>query len=299
MTKQKTLNTKVYASGVGIHSNKEVNFCLSPAPANSGIIFRVNDNNTFVDIPATLQYIEPSPLFITLSKNSVRLVSVETLLASLYAFGIDNVIVELDGNELPASDGSASLFAFLIKSAGIKELEENKKYLKLKQAIICSEGESYIRLTPSDEFRVTCKNSYTLPVICNGPQTYTYSNTTSFEKDLSRSRRFFMQGELLDLQKSMLYTNANLSNALILSDDLVLNEDGIRFVDEFVRASVAKTLAHISLLSMGLFASYTSYKANHNLNLKLLETLLKDKNNYEVVSNVMDESGEYSLASIL
>ncbi len=285
MFKQRTLKNVIRATGVGVHTGQKVFLTLLPAPANSGIVFVRTDCVPPVEIPARPEYVGDTSFCTTLVKDGVRVGTVEHLLSAMAGLGIDNAIIELSAPEVPIMDGSSGPFVFLIQSAGIKEQSAPKRFIKIKKAVEVREGDKIARIEPFDGFKVSFTIDFDHPVFRNGGQKSTLDFTSmAYIKQVSRARTFGFLSDFEWLRAKNLASGASLDNAIVLDEYKVLNEDGLRYDDEFVRHKVLDAIGDLYLLGHGLIGAFHGVKSGHTLNNKLIRALLAEENAYEIVS---------------
>ncbi len=285
MLKQRTLKNVIRATGVGVHTGEKVFLTLRPAPANTGILFRRIDCNPPVEIPAKAEYVGDTSFCTTLVKDGVRVGTVEHLLSAMAGLGIDNAIIELSAPEVPIMDGSSGPFVFLIQSAGIKEQNAPKRFIKIKKAIEVRDGDKWARIEPFDGFKVSFTIDFDHPVFRNGGQKSTLDFTSmAYIKQVSRARTFGFLKDFEWLRAKNLASGASLDNAIVLDEYKVLNEDGLRYDDEFVRHKVLDAIGDLYLLGYGLIGSFHGVKSGHTLNNKLIRALLAEEHAYEIVN---------------
>jgi UDP-3-O-[3-hydroxymyristoyl] N-acetylglucosamine deacetylase len=279
---QRTLKESASCDGVGLHSGNQVRLTLRPAPAGHGIVFVRTDLSPSVSIPALSAHVVDTSLATTLGKDGVRVGTVEHLLAALAGLGIDNVRIELTGPEVPIMDGSAAPFAELILAAGIRELDEPKSFLVLKRSVTVSDGDKEATLTPASRFKIHCVIDFAHPLISDQNIELEFSDRT-FAKEISPARTFGFLRDVEMLKKMGLARGGSLENAIVVDEFNILNPDGLRFVDEFVRHKVLDTIGDLSLLGRPVLGHLTVKKSGHALNHKLVQRILSDSANYEVV----------------
>lgn len=285
MFKQRTLKNVIRATGVGVHTGQKVFLTLRPAPANSGIVFVRTDCVPPVEIPAKPEYVGDTSFCTTLVKDGVRVGTVEHLLSAMAGLGIDNAIIELSAPEVPIMDGSSGPFVFLIQSAGIKEQSSPKRFIKIKKAVEVREGDKIARIEPFDGFKVSFTIDFDHPVFRNGGQKSTLEFTSmAYIKQVSRARTFGFLSDFEWLRAKNLASGASLDNAIVLDEYKVLNDDGLRYDDEFVRHKVLDAIGDLYLLGHGLIGAFHGVKSGHTLNNKLIRALLAEENAYEIVS---------------
>ncbi len=285
MLKQRTLKNVIRATGVGVHTGEKVFLTLRPAPVNSGIVFRRVDCSPVVEIPARAEYVGDTSFCTTLVKDGVRIGTVEHLLSAMAGLGIDNAIIEVSAPEVPIMDGSAGPFVFLIQSAGIKEQTVTKRFIKINKAIEVQDGDKFARIEPYDGFKVTFTIDFDHPVIRSGGQDSTLEFTSmAYIKMVSRARTFGFLSDFEWLREKNLASGASLDNAIVLDEYRVLNEDGLRFDDEFVRHKILDAVGDLYLMGHPVIGAFNGIKSGHTLNNKLIRALLADQTAWEIVS---------------
>ena len=289
--RQRTLKESIQSSGIGLHSGDKVYMTLRPAPVNTGIVFRRLDLPEPVDIPAQALNVTETMLGTTLERDHAKVATVEHLLSAMAGLGVDNAFVDLTAAEVPIMDGSAAPFVFLLQSAGIEEQNAPKRFVRVLQRVEVGEGDKWVRLDPHDGFRVNIEIDFDHPALRKHRQSMSMDfSTSSFLKEISRARTF---GFLKDLETSRALDRAlggSLDNAIVMDEYRVLNEDGLRFRDEFVRHKVLDALGDLYLVGASLIAEFSGFKCGHRLNNLLLRRLLEQPASYEVV--VFDEGLE-------
>jgi UDP-3-O-[3-hydroxymyristoyl] N-acetylglucosamine deacetylase len=279
---QRTLSYPVRCRGIGLHSGAPVNLALLPAPVNHGILFVRTDTPRPVAIPALAEYVVDTSLATSLGKDGVRVGTVEHLMAALAGMGIDNVRVELDGPEVPIMDGSASPFAALISEAGVREQEEPRRLLVIKKAVTVVEGDKEATLAPASGFRVSCAIDFQHPLITAQTFELEFSNRC-FARDISRARTFGFLREVEMLKKMGLARGGSLENAIVVDDFSILNPEGLRFPDEFVRHKILDAIGDVSLFGRPVVGHLKVFKTGHALNHKLVQKVLGDPSSFELV----------------
>jgi len=284
MVGQRTLKNSIRASGVGLHTGKKVLMVLRPALADTGIVFRRTDLPNSEDIPARAENVGETALGTTLVKGESRVSTVEHLLSAFAGLGIDNAIVEVSAPEVPIMDGSAGPFVFLLQSAGIEEQRAPKRFVRVKQPVRVEDGEKWAEFRPFDGFKVNFEIEFNHPVFKRRSQKASMDfSTTSFLREVSRARTFGFMRDLEMMRSRNLALGGNLDNAIVLDDYRVLNEDGLRYEDEFVKHKILDAIGDLYLLGHSLIGEFSGYKSGHALNNKLLRTLLKDRSAWEEV----------------
>jgi len=282
--KQHTLKDSIGATGIGLHSGAKVYMTLRPAPANTGIVFRRLDLPEPVDIPATALNVTQTNLGTTLECGEGKVATVEHLLSALAGLGIDNVFIDLTAAELPIMDGSAAPFVFLIQSAGIEEQSADKRFIRIVRPVEVSEGDKWARFEPYDGFRVNLEIDFDHPVLKKRRQRASLDfSTTAFLKEISRARTFGFLKDVEYLRANELALGGSLDNAIVMDEYRVINEDGLRFQDEFVRHKVLDAVGDLYLLGSCLIGEFSGFKSGHRLNNLLLRALLDQPDSYQEV----------------
>jgi len=282
--KQRTLKESIRATGIGLHGGEKVYMTLRPAPANAGITFRRIDLDTPVDIPATALNVSQTNLGTTLEHDGAKVATVEHLLSAMAALGIDNASVDLTAAEVPIMDGSAAPFIFLLQSAGIEEQSAPKRFIRISKPVEVKEGDKWARLTPYDGFRIHFEIDFDHPVLRKHRQTATLDfSTTSFLKEISRARTFGFLRDLETLRDRDLTLGGGLDNAIVMDEFRVLNEDGLRFRDEFVRHKILDAVGDLYLMGSCLIGEFNGFKSGHGLNNDLLRALIDQPDCYEEI----------------
>ncbi|HTG96517.1 MAG TPA: UDP-3-O-acyl-N-acetylglucosamine deacetylase [Burkholderiales bacterium] len=284
MLKQRTLKTLIKASGVGLHTGQKVRMSLRPAPPDTGIVFRRIDLASPVDIPARAELVGDARLASTLIKDGAKVHTVEHLMSALSGLGIDNAFVDLDSPELPILDGSASPFALLLQQAGLEEQAAPKRFLRVRKTVEVKEGDKWARLEPYEGFRLSFSIDFRHPAIERTTQSVSVDFAeTSYLKEIARARTFGFMHEVEELKGSGLALGGGLDNAVVLDDQGVLNADGLRFADEFIRHKLLDAIGDLYLLGRPLLGAFTAHKSGHALNNKLARAALADPTALETV----------------
>jgi UDP-3-O-[3-hydroxymyristoyl] N-acetylglucosamine deacetylase len=285
MIRQRTLKNVIRATGIGLHTGEKVYLTLRPAAVDSGIVFRRVDLETPVEIPATPENVGDTRLSTTLISNGVRVSTVEHLLSAMAGLGIDNAYVDLSASEVPIMDGSAGPFVFLIQSAGIEEQNAPKRFIRIKKTVIVEDGDKWARFDPFEGFKVSFNIDFEHPVFKGRSQTtHVDFSSTSFVKEVSRARTFGFMRDIEQLRENNLALGGSLDNAIVMDDYRVLNEDGLRYQDEFVKHKVLDAIGDLYLLGCSLIGAFSGYKSGHALNNRLLLTLLADETAWEAAT---------------
>lgn len=284
MIKQRTLKNSIRATGVGLHSGEKVILTIKPAPINTGIIFRRVDLEPVVDIPAQALSVGMTTLCTSLSQGKARVDTVEHLMSAMAGLGIDNSIVELNAQEVPIMDGSSGPFVFLLQSAGIVEQDAAKKFIRIKRKVEVKDGDKVARFTPYDGFKVGIEINFDHPVLQKSNQISSLDfSTTSYVKEVSRARTFGFTKDLEYMRSQNLALGGSVKNAIVVDDYGVLNEDGLRYDDEFVKHKILDAVGDLYLLGHSLIGEFVGYKSGHGLNNQLLRELIKQSDAWEFV----------------
>ena len=291
MNKQRTLKNSIEAVGVGLHTGKTIRLTLRPAQPDSGVCFHRVDYDRPVAIPALAKYVVDTRLSTTLGKGDARISTVEHLLSAVAALGIDNLHIDVNAPEVPIMDGSAGPFVFLLRSAGIEEQDCLKKFIRVRKTVMEKDGDKWVRLSPFEGFKVSFEIDFRHPAFKDKIQKseIDFSNT-SFVTSISRSRTFGFMKEYETLRDMGLARGGSMENAVVIDDHRVLNEDGLRSKDEFVKHKMLDVVGDLYLLGCSLIGRFEGYKSGHTLNNRLLTKLLRDSKAWEEVTFSADGS---------
>jgi UDP-3-O-[3-hydroxymyristoyl] N-acetylglucosamine deacetylase len=296
MIRQRTLRNAIRATGVGLHTGEKVYLHLRPAPVNTGIVFRRADLNPVVEIAATADNVGDTMLSTTLVKGDIRVSTIEHLMSALAGLGIDNCFIELSAPEVPIMDGSAAPFVFLIQSAGIEEQKAPKRFIRIKQPITVSDGDKEASFLPFAGFKMSFTIDFDHPVFrdSNSHAEVDFSRT-SFIKEVSRARTFGFMHEFEYLRSKGLVRGGSLDNAVVVDEYRIVNEDGLRYPDEFVKHKMLDAIGDIYLLGHNLIGEYRAVKSGHGLNNIAVRTLLANQQAWELVTfpNSKEALGAY------
>jgi len=285
MIKQRTLKNVIRATGVGLHTGEKVYLTLRPAAADTGVVFRRVDLDDPVDIKACPDNVGDTRLSTTLQKNGQKISTVEHLLSAFAGLGIDNAYVDVSAAEVPIMDGSAGPFVFLIQSAGVEEQSALKRFIRIKHKVSIEEDDKKAAFEPFDGFKVSFGIDFDHPAFCDRSKYATIDfSSTSFVKEVSRARTFGFLRDIEMLRERELALGGSLDNAIVVDDYRVLNEDGLRYEDEFVKHKILDAIGDLYLLGHSLIGAFSGYKSGHALNNRLLRTLLADESAWEEVT---------------
>ena len=285
MIRQRTLKNTIRATGVGLHSGDKVYMTLRPAAVDTGIVFRRVDLPEPVEIRACAEKVGDTNMSTTLIQDGVRVSTVEHLLSALAGLGIDNAYVDLSAPEVPIMDGSAGPFVFLVQSAGIEEQGAAKRFVRIKKPVIVREDDKWARFEPFDGFKVGFSIDFKHPMFTKASSSAEIDfSTTSFVKEVSRARTFGFMKDVEMLRERNLGLGGSMDNAIVLDDYRVLNEDGLRYEDEFVKHKILDAIGDLYLLGHSLIGAFYGYKSGHQLNNLLLRTLRAEKSAWEEVT---------------
>ena len=295
MIKQRTLKNVIRATGVGLHTGCKVFLTLRPAPADTGIVFRRDDLKPPVEIVARAENVGDTSLSTSLVKDNVRISTVEHLLSAFAGLGIDNAYVDLSASEVPIMDGSAGPFVFLIQSAGVEEQNQPKKYMRIKRQISVRDGDKWARFEPFEGFKVSFAIEFDHPFFHQRSKHAEIDfSTTSFVQEVARARTFGFMKDVEILREQNLALGGSLDNAVVVDDYRVLNEDGLRYEDEFVKHKILDAIGDLYLLGHSLIGAFHGYKSGHELNNRLLRKILATKDAFELVTFDGEESAPFS-----
>lgn len=285
MIRQRTLKNVIRATGVGLHTGDKVFLTLRPAAVNTGIVFRRIDLEPVVDVKAILDNVSSTRMSTTLERDGVRISTVEHLMSAFAGLGIDNVFVDLTAAEVPIMDGSAGPFVFLIESAGVEEQRAPKQFIRIKQSVEISDGDKWAKFDPYDGFKVDLTIDFDHPVVQSSQQHASIDfSESSFIKDVSRARTFGFLDEVEALQEAGLARGGSLDNAIVMDAFHILNEDGLRYRDEFVKHKILDAVGDLYLLGHLLVGAFSAHKSGHSMNNGLLRRLLETESAWEYVS---------------
>jgi|SRR5690554_600939 len=285
MIKQRTLKNVIRATGIGLHTGEKVYLTVRPAPIDTGIIFRRVDLDPVVEIPAAAENVGETTLSSTLVKGDVKVGTVEHFLSAMAGLGIDNAYVELSAPEVPIMDGSAGPFVFLLQSAGIKEQDALKKFIRIKKKVKVEDGDKSATFLPFNGFKVSFEIEFDHPVFRGRTQTASIDfSSTSFVKEVARARTFGFMRDIEYLRSQNLALGGSVNNAIVVDEFRILNEDGLRYEDEFVKHKMLDAIGDLYLLGFSLIGEFVGHKSGHALNNQLLRELMADEDAWEIVT---------------
>ena len=278
MIQQRTLKNLVRATGVGLHTGAKVYLTLRPAAADTGIVFRRVDLDPPVEIRAEPCAVGDTRLSSCLEKGNVRVATIEHLMSAFSGLGIDNAYVDLTAPEVPIMDGSAGPFVFLLQSAGIEEQNAPKKFIRIVKPVEARDGDKWVRFEPHNGFKLTLSLDFDHPVFDKTRQSVTVDfSTTSYVKEVSRARTFGFMQDVESMRAQGLALGGSLDNAIVMDEYRVLNSDGLRYEDEFVKHKVLDAIGDLYLLGHPVIGAFSGHKSGHALNNQLLRSLLEDR----------------------
>lgn len=280
---QRTLMRPVSCTGIGLHSGKTVNLCLRPAEPDTGVMFKRTDLPASPLIPAGVNNVVGTDLSTTVGVDEVRVSTVEHLLSALSGLGVDNVLVEVDAPEIPIMDGSAAPFVFLMRGAGFVSQGRPRQYYKVKREVEVKVNGKSVKVTPSDKLQVAFTIEFDHPLI-NRQEMGFVLDEKAYDKEISRARTFGFLKDMRYLHENGLALGGSLDNAVVLDNYQVLNEDGLRFPDEFVRHKVLDFIGDLAMVGRPIVGAFTAHKSGHALNNKLFRKFLSDPTAWELVT---------------
>ena len=285
MIRQRTLRNSIKATGVGLHTGEKVLLTLSPAPVDTGIVFRRTDLNPVAEIPARADLVGETTLSTCLIHNDARVSTIEHLLSAMAGLGVDNAYVDVTAPEIPIMDGSAAPFVFLLQSAGLVEQHAPKKFIRVKREVTVTDGDKSAKFLPLEGFKISFGIDFDHPVFKHRAATTEIDfSTTSFVREISRARTFGFVEEIEYLRSKGLARGGSMDNAIVIDDYKVLNNDGLRYEDEFVKHKVIDAIGDLYLLGYSLIGEYQAFKSGHALNNQALRTLISQKEAWEMVT---------------
>lgn len=285
MLKQRTIKSIVKAVGIGLHSGRKVELTLRPAAVGAGIVFTRIDVTPPVAIPVNALHIGDTRLASVLHKEGVRVSTIEHLMSACAGLGIDNLYVDVTAEEIPIMDGSAASFVFLLQSAGITEQSAAKRFLQVKQPIEVRDGDKFARLDPYFGFKLKFTIDFSHPAVNKTGQEFEADfSSTSYVREIARARTFGFAHEVETMRELGLARGGSMDNAIVLDEYRILNSDGLRYSDEFVKHKMLDAIGDLYVAGHPLIAAYTAYKSGHGLNNALLRALFAQQDAYEIVT---------------
>ena len=285
MLKQRTLSNVIRATGVGLHTGEKVFLTLKPAPVDTGIVFYRVDLDEPVEIKATPESVTETIMSTTIESNGTKISTVEHLMSAFAGMGVDNAYVELSTHEVPIMDGSAAPFVFLLQSAGIAEQNKAKEFIRIKKPLEVHDGDKWVKLEPFNGFKVTFTIDFDHPIFKNTVQNATVDfSTTSFIKEVSRARTFGFMDQLETLRNAGLARGGSFDNAIVMDSFNILNDDGLRYKDEFVKHKILDAVGDLYLLGHPLIGAFSAHKSGHALNNQILRQLLARQDAWELTT---------------
>ena len=299
MLRQRTLKSLTRTTGVGLHTGRRIGMTLRPAQPDTGVVFRRIDLDEPVDIPARADLVGETRLSSCLMRGEVKIYTVEHLMSALAGLGIDNVYVDLDGPEVPIMDGSAAPFVFLLQAAGMEEQAAPKRFMRIRKCVEIVDGDKWARLDPWDGLKFSFSIVFNHPVIDrSGQKVMVDFAETSYLKEIARARTFGFMQDVETLRESGLALGGGLDNAVVLDEYRVLNAEGLRFTDEFIRHKVLDAIGDLYLLGRPLLGAFSAHKSGHAINNRLLRALLAQPDAWEEVSFERPEQIPAGVASL-
>ena len=284
--KQRTIGKRIELVGIGLHKGVPVKMVLEPLEANSGIVFYRSDLG--VTIPMSPQNIGNTMMATVLSKGEAKISTIEHLLSAIYAYGIDNLKISVDNEEIPIMDGSAIGYCMLLDEAGIKELDANKKIMAIKKPIEVQDGEKFVRIEPSERTIFDFKIKFNHPAIKEQSYKFTFSKQ-GYKEEIARARTFGFLQDVNKLRAQGLGLGGNLSNCIVLDENGILNKEGLRYKEEFIRHKILDAIGDMAILGMPLLGSYVSFAGSHKLNSLLTKKILEESDAYELIEQAEEE----------
>lgn len=295
MLRQRTVKQAIRASGIGLHSGAKIYLTLKPGPVDSGIVFLRTDLEPAVALPAQALMVRDTTMATSLVQGDVRLSTIEHLMSALAGLGIDNAVIEVTASEIPIMDGSAGPFVFLIQAAGIVEQEAPKRFARIKRRIEVREGDKIAAFEPYDGFKVCFTIDFDHPAF---PAETRYAevdlSTTAYVKEVSRARTFGFMRDIEYLRSRNLALGGSMENAIVVDDHGVMNAEGLRYKDEFVRHKMLDAIGDLYLLGHSILGEYQGYKSGHGLNNQLLRAMLEQPEAWEIVTFDDEETAPIS-----
>lgn len=278
--KQRTVKNEVGCTGIGLHSGEKIKMKIKPAPPDSGIRFVRTDDDGHPMIEARFNNVIDTTLATTIGKNGSRVATIEHLMAAFFGLGIDNAVVELNGPEVPIMDGSAAPFVFLIESVGVRQQKEPKRFILIKKPFKVNDGNRSVSIYPSNELKITYTIDFQHPLLRNQEYELSFSGR-AFAKEISRARTFGFLRDVQTLKENGFAKGASLDNAIAIDDFRILNEDGLRYKDEFVRHKILDFIGDLSIIGSPVIGHFVVQKSGHFLNQYMLKRLMASRKHWE------------------
>ena len=295
---QRTIKTSIQATGVGLHTGRKVRLLIRPAQTDTGVVFRRVDLDPVVDVPAKALHVGETRLSSCLVQGGARVYTVEHLMSALAGLGIDNAYIDIDGPEVPIMDGSAAPFVFLLQGAGIEVQAAPKRFIRMKSPIEVRDGDKWARLDPHNGYRLAFSIAFDHPVIDRSAQSVTIDFAqTSYMKEIARARTFGFMQDVENLREHGLALGGGLDNAVVLDEYRVLNSEGLRFTDEFIRHKVLDAIGDLYLIGHPILGAFSAHKSGHALNNQLLRAVLAAQAAWDIVT--FESPGQAAPAGIL
>lgn len=288
---QRTISQPVEVVGIGLHKGEPIKLRLEPLERNAGIVFYRED--LALSIPLSPSVVVDTQMATVIGNEKGTISTIEHFLSAVYAYGIDNMRVVVDGNEMPIMDGSAASFCLLLDEAGIKEQDAAKQVIRIKKTVEVRDGDKFVRIEPSNKVTFDFEIDFKHPVIGQQSQAYAFG-TRPFLDDIARARTFGFARDIQYLQSINLALGASLNNAIGLDDEKVLNPEGLRFDNEFARHKILDAMGDMMVTGHNILGAYSSFAGSHKLNHELTVALLADTANYEMVSLSKVQSREFA-----
>jgi UDP-3-O-[3-hydroxymyristoyl] N-acetylglucosamine deacetylase len=281
-SRQRTVAEEVSCTGIGLHTGKKVKLTVKPAPPNSGIRFERVDISPDCSVKASFDNVIKTNMATTIGFNGYSVSTIEHLMAAFFGMGIDNALVEIDGEEVPIMDGSSAPFVFLLKNTGVAIQNSHKRFLLVKSSVKVEDGNRSVRIYPSDELKITYKIDFDHPLIKDQAYEVSFSQST-FIQEISRARTFGFLKDVQTLRNNGLAKGGSLDNAIVLDEFRVLNEDGLRHKNEFVRHKILDFIGDLAILGHIVIGHFVAERSGHSLNQKLLKKFMAEDKCWEVV----------------
>ncbi len=299
MIPQRTLKAPIRASGIGLHGGRQVHISMLPAAIGTGIVFRRVDVSPVVEIPASAVLVGEATMCSTLIRDGIKVATVEHIMSALCGMSIDNCIIELSSFEIPILDGSAAPFIYLLQSTGVVAQDAPRRFMRIKRAVQVGEGDKFARIEPYEGFRLSFGIEFKHPAFKTSAQTAVLEFTpANYVKEVSRARTFGFMGDFEALRAKNLALGASMDNAVALDQYRVVNPDGLRYDDEFVRHKILDAVGDLYLIGAPLLGAYSAYKSGHALNNQLACAVLKDQSAWEWVTFSKDLPATPAVASM-